>query len=109
LHQDKKIRQGALNGHPALRREKMPEQEALAEIPCYIPKTALNQFLIRPTGPPLPTIALTKQATAHNPTRPEATPMVIMLPRETVSIAAFVESLVLLWDLVMVLIVFLLL
>lgn len=47
-------------------------------------------------------MALARQATAHSPTRAEATPMVIMLPRDTESIAALEVPWVFVWDLLVV-------
>ena len=66
----------------------------------YIPLTALNHPLINSMGLPDPSMALAKQATAHSPTRAEATPMVIMLPLDTESIAALEVDWVLVWDLI---------
>ena len=72
----------------------------------YNPATAMNQLLINAIGPPLLIIALVMQATAQIPTRPEATPIVMIPPRETVSMADFEVVLVLLFDLIMLLIIF---
>jgi hypothetical protein len=74
----------------------------------YIPLTALNHPLISPMGLPEPSIALARQATAHSPTRAEAAPMVMMLPLDTVSMAALEDSWVCVWDLLEVAIFFLL-
>jgi hypothetical protein len=53
-------------------------------------------------GLPEPSMALARQATAHSPTRAEATPMVMMLPRDTESIAALEVTWVFVWDLMVV-------
>ena len=47
-------------------------------------------------------MALIRQATAQRPTRPEATPMVMMLLRDTESTAELLESVVLLCVLIVV-------
>jgi hypothetical protein len=94
------MKKGGTRLRPALK-GKESVVSATGRVFCYIPKTALNQFLIISIGP-LSTMALIRQATAQRPTRPEATPMVMILLRDTESTAVLLDSVTLLLVLIVV-------